>query len=48
MQAITMQLETLRRIVQEVDAALTLHDALEVMVNLVGRNPVQGSQFFRC
>ncbi len=35
MQAITMQLETLRRIVQEVDAALTLHDALEVMVNLV-------------
>ena len=30
-----MQLETLRRIVQEVDAALTLHDALELMVNLV-------------
>ncbi len=35
MPAITMQLETLRRIVQEVDAALTLHDALELMVNLV-------------
>ena len=35
MPAITMQLETLRRIVQEVDAALTLHDALELMVSLV-------------
>lgn len=35
MSAMTMQLETLRRIVQEVDAALTLHDALELMVNLV-------------
>ncbi len=30
-----MQLETLRRIVQEVDAAPSLHDALETMVNLV-------------
>ena len=27
-----MQLETLRRIVQEVDAAASLHEALEVMV----------------
>ena len=35
MPAINMQLETLRRIVQEVDAALTLHDALELMVSLV-------------
>lgn len=35
MPVMTMQLETLRRIVQEVDAALTLHDALELMVNLV-------------
>ena len=35
MTALTMQLGTLRRIVQEVDAALTLHDALELMVNLV-------------
>ena len=35
MPAITMQLETLRRIVQEVDAALTLHDALELMVSPV-------------
>ncbi|MEC7118797.1 MAG: phosphoenolpyruvate--protein phosphotransferase [Pseudomonadota bacterium] len=35
MPSINMQLETLRRIVQEVDAALTLHDALELMVDLV-------------
>lgn len=31
----TMQLETLRRIVQEVDASPSLHDALDVMVNQV-------------
>ncbi len=30
-----MQLDTLRRIVQEVDAAASLHEALEVMVQLV-------------
>ena len=30
-----MQLETLRRIVQEVDAAASLHEALEVMVEQV-------------
>ena len=31
----TMQLETLRRIVQEVDASPSLHEALDVMVNQV-------------
>lgn len=31
----TMQLETLRRIVQEVDASRSLHEALDVMVNQV-------------
>lgn len=33
--ASTMQLETLRRIVQEVDASPSLHEALDVMVNQV-------------
>ena len=32
-----MQLDTLRRIVQEVDAAASLHEALEVMVELVAK-----------
>ena len=34
-------------IVNEHDFSLVLN-CREVMVNLVGRNPVQGSQFFRC
>lgn len=33
----TMQLETLRRIVQEVDASPSLHEALDVMVNQVAK-----------